>query len=74
MDYSMHGMPCGSGWVSMGFWWVLSIIIIAIAISWINRRNLSSTQQKAAIDILKERYARGEISKNDFDNMKKDIS
>lgn len=74
MDYSMHGMSCGGGWVSMGFLWVLSIIMIAIVISWINRRNLSSTQQKTAIDILKERYARGEISKNDFDNMKKDIS
>ena len=28
----------------------------------------------SAIDILKNRYAKGEISKDDYDRMKKDIS
>lgn len=74
MDYYMHGMSCGGGWAFMSFLWILSLVIIGIAISWFNRRNLSPPQQRTAIDILKERYARGEISKNEFEDMKKDIS
>lgn len=32
------------------------------------------THQNAALDILKERYARGEINKEEFDAKKKDLS
>ncbi len=33
----------------------------------------SDAQSGGALDILKERYAKGEINKEDFDRMKKDI-
>lgn len=74
MDYSMHGMSCGGGWMFMGLWWILIIIAVVLAVSWVNRKGFPSTQQKIALDILKERYARGEISKDEFENMKKDIN
>jgi len=74
MDYSMHGMSCGGGWMFMGFGWILIIIAIVFTISLILRRNSTLLPQKSALDILKERYARGEITKKDFEDMKKDIS
>ncbi|MGZ6409341.1 MAG: SHOCT domain-containing protein [Bdellovibrio sp.] len=58
----------------MGLWWILVIVAVVLAISFVNRRGFQSMQQKTALDILKERYARGEISKSDFENMKKDVS
>ena len=69
----MDGIPCEGGWMFMGFWWILLIITITVFILWISRRNSSVPQQKSALDILKERYARGEISKNEFEEMKKDL-
>ena len=33
----------------------------------------SMSQHRSPLDILKERYARGEISEDEFDRMKKDI-
>ena len=73
----MMGGFGGHGWV-MGWWWIISIVVL-IAIIWsvargINRRNnVPREPGKSALDILKERYARDEINKQEFEERKKDI-
>ena len=72
-----HGW--GMGW-GMGFGWIIGLLILA-AIIWIivksvNQNGNAHTHtpiSKSAIDILKERYARGEIDKQEFDDKKKDL-
>lgn len=67
----MHGFE-GMGW-GMGWTWVVGLIgLIAVIIFTLKVSN--KQRGKSALDILKERYAKGEISKTEFEEMKKDIS
>ena len=60
------------------FMWLIFIIIVGIVIYFVFERskgtgNLNGQFRETPIDILKKRYARGEISKEEFDRLKKDI-
>jgi len=55
-------------------------IVVIIAAIWIVKELVGKRgedkglpSQKSALDILKERYARGEITKEQYEQMKKDI-
>lgn len=68
----------GHGW-GMGWWWIIGLIIV-IAVVWaivkgLNQNNqlVNKSTQKSPLDILKERYARGEIDKEEFEERKKKI-
>ena len=56
--------------VFMLLFWVLVIYLIV----WLVRKAPATTGTKnSAMDILKERYAKGEITKDQFEGMKKDL-
>lgn len=68
----------GAGWtlfgmVHMFLWPILIILGIVVLVRWAfgNRRNQS--EEDRAITILRERYARGEIGKEEFDARKRDL-
>ena len=72
-DHMMNG---GYGFGGM-FMWILFIIIIGVVayfvIHNIRTKTTGSTTQETPLDILKKRYAKGEINKEDFDRMKRDL-
>ena len=63
----------------MGFGWIFSLILIAIGIWFVfqatqNQRDKgSSLEDENPLEILKRRYARGEISKTEYERMKNDL-
>ncbi len=72
----------GHGWgmsAGMGWWWLIGIIVFVL-ITWFilkstNIRNRSYYPgNKSAMDLLKERYAKGEIEKHEFEERKKDLT
>jgi len=75
------------GWIGgifMMFFWILVLIAVVLLIRWLvtaggNRTSVSHGPQtphssvESALDILKKRYARGEITKEQFELMRRDL-
>ncbi|MCF6357277.1 MAG: SHOCT domain-containing protein [Draconibacterium sp.] len=71
----MHGLN-GMGW-GMGFGWIIGLVAV-ILIIWVisrtvNKNNYFDDPDKSAFEMLKERYARGEISKEQYEQTRSDI-
>lgn len=69
----MHWMDWSGGWLMMIFWWVLIILGIVLLVKWISDQKGKTRHEESALDILKKRYASGEISKEEFEEKKKHL-
>jgi putative membrane protein len=69
-------MNYGFGYGGM-FMWLIFLIVLGVAVYFIiqtsKSKNVTDEAQETPLDILKKRYAKGEITKEEFDRMKKDL-
>ena len=61
------------GWVPMLLFWVLLILGVVALIRYLGRSG-QQPDGKTPLEILKERYAKSEVDKKEFEQMKKDLS
>ena len=74
-DYGW-GWGMGFGMISMVLFWVIVILGIVVLVRWIGTGpsgGAGQTPAKTALDILKERYARGEVGREEFEQKKRDL-
>ena len=57
----------------MILFWLLIVVAVVLAIRWQLGQSKES-QSESALEILRQRYARGEISREEFESRKKDLS
>lgn len=74
----MDRMPMmgGVGWVFMLLFWGFAIAGILFTVRWFLFRGKSGKDDRphqSPLDILKSRYARGEIAEEEYNRMKKDL-
>lgn len=78
--YNMHpGGFWGGGLIDMAFtilFWIAIAFIVISLVKGIKHHGIYSdfeNKKDSALDILKQRYAKGEITRKEFTEMKKDI-
>jgi len=54
------------------FMWILFLVLLGVVIYFI-WKSTGKTIDESPLDILKRRYAKGEITKEEFDGMKRDL-
>ncbi len=80
MGPGMWGWEYHMGWLSViliGLFWIAVIVAILFFIRWLivtrRHRNRGARPTDSALEILKIRYAKSEISKEEFEQKKKDL-
>lgn len=88
LAYGRYNFGCGEGWGSMmdfgyfGYggmfmWMVFIVILVAVVIFWLVQETRTKADHRLSgetpLDILKRRYAKGEITKDEFEKVKKDL-
>ncbi len=70
-------LPLGIGliWLLINIlWWVFVIFLIIYLFRWLRKQfHKGGMFHHEPIDILRERYAKGEITKEEFERIKKDL-
>lgn len=71
-DYEW-GIGYGFEWILMILFWVLLILGVVYLIKLIAGSTKKGEKEETALAILKKRYAKGEINKEEFERMKDDL-
>jgi putative membrane protein len=71
------------GWGGMGFGWMMLLPVIFLVIlivgvyfivTWLRGEDKTSHVPNTALEVVKERYAKGEITAEEFKKMKRDLT
>ena len=62
------------GPVLMGLFWIAVLVAIVMLIRHLVLQDRTRSRSNSALEALKQRYARGEIAKEEFEEKRRDLS
>lgn len=65
---------CGGGMLMMIAGLILIVLGIVALVKWISGRKNEGPKPDSALDILRDRYARGELTKKEFEERKQNLN
>jgi len=71
-SHMMSGGDWGWGMIMMLFWGAVIVFVIILIAKNLNG-NSKASDSESALSIAQQRYAKGEITKKQFDEIKKDL-
>jgi len=71
--YGYGMMEYGGMFFGLLFWIIIIVLAYFLIKSLIDKNKTSSFEGKSALDITKERYAKGEITKEELEEIKKNL-
>ena len=72
-DWGAWGWGMGFGWIFMILFWILVVLGIVALAKWLFSTAGSGASGKRPLEILKERYARGDITREQYEQMRRDL-
>ena len=73
MHWGNYGWGMGFGWFFMIILSIVIILCVVFLVKLFTRRQEGKYQNEAPLDILKKRYAKGDITREEFEKMKSDL-
>jgi uncharacterized membrane protein len=74
----MYGYHLGMGWMLFGLvFWIFIVVCTVLLVLWVIGKSgkwLHVHREETALEILNKRYVQGEISRELYEEMKKDIA
>lgn len=78
MNFEHMGWGSGPGgmlgFAPMALWWGVLILVVALIVKWLLDAGTGRRSDGAAREILAERYARGEIDREEFQKRRRDLN
>jgi putative membrane protein len=63
-----------AGWITMLSFWVLMIVGAIVAVRWMNTHGGAGGAPETPLQILRRRFAAGDLTKEQFEAMKRDVA
>ncbi len=68
-----HPMAFGFGGVFMWLFWIVLIVVVVWLLKNVTSGQTNPPRNSSALEILEQRYAKGEIDKDEFEEKKRDL-